>query len=533
MVARDAGWLARRLSIIDRDGRVSTLRNTTAEQERIIECWVDPARPRNKLILKPRQMGATTICQALAFADSYLCPDPIGVLDLTHESGACYRINQMLRTFANGLPGPLRPNLYPDNAFSIGFSGPFLGDDQHVVHRQLMAGGRGQGRSFTYQVVMATEMAFWPRGSSAASGTEVDSDVWASTLSTQHGGPHARIVVESTGNGPSGVFYDMVQRARVSDDWDFLFFPWFEIATYRREVPEGFEPTPEELQLQAIHGLDLEQIAWRRWKLVDQGYTLRRFRKEYPSTWEEPFLLDDGSWFDNEHLNLVLARLPKHRIESGGALEVYLPHEKGRRYFAGVDSSGGVGGDYAVLVILRDDMEVALVWRSNTTAPEAQGDQIAQLVSRYSDRHHTCRVLCEQNNYGDTVIKRMEKLGVRCWKDAQGKNFWTQGGRAGNSKKQIYSNARRLVDGGHAASFDLRRGPGISDPTILAELIIVREGSTGNIEAPPGKHDDHADAYVLALWCGKGHYSTEAPTSMDADKAKYARLQAHIRGSYT
>ena len=310
MAKRDAGWLAQRLRIEHREGHMVTLRgNVTPEQAQIIEAWRDP-RKRSICILKPRQMGATTMLQALAFAETYLCPDPIGVLTLGHEAGACYRVNHMLRTFAEGLPPGLRPRLDPDNASNIGFRGPLLAEGR-VTHRQLMAGGRGQGRSWTFQMVLATEMAKWPQGSSATAGTEIDRDVWASTLSTLHAGPHTRKVVESTGEGPFGIFYDVVKTARESDDWIFLFFPWHSMATYQRPVPDGFEFMDEERELQAIHGITDEQIAWRRWKLTDEEYTLRRFRKEYPFTWLEPFMLDDGSWFDNEHLNKVLGRLPK------------------------------------------------------------------------------------------------------------------------------------------------------------------------------------------------------------------------------
>lgn len=505
MVARrrqvlDPAWFVPRLQIVDRQGRVQTLAEAglSEEQGLFIEAW---KKHRNILVLKPRQIGQTTITQACSFHLGFTAKDPIGILTTAHEDGAAGRVNEMLRQFYYGLPQALQFGLAKDNARELRFA------HNGAAFRQLMAGGRSQGRSFTYQAAIFTEMGLYPRGSAAVEGSAVDAALWASVMATLHHGPYTRVVVESTGNGPSGKFYDLCKVAQRSDDWKFLFFRWFDMESYRRPAgPEFYPLTPEEEELKGVFGLTDEQLAWRRWKMESENYSLTQFRREYPATWEEPFLLDSSTWFDADRLNRILARLDPG-LEQGPGVHVYLPFEPGRRYALGADTSGGTGRDWSVGVVVRDDGAVAAVYRSNTDPPHVQAEQFVRLAAMYGG----CVILCEENNYGRAVINRMEELGGNTWKDERYRNFWTQGGRAGQTKKMVYSYARDAVDTGAVCSHVPGEEVGIRDPVILVELLVVSEDERGNIQAPEGCHDDHADAYVLALWAARGYYRPVSP----------------------
>ncbi|MCP4307307.1 MAG: hypothetical protein GY788_21045 [bacterium] len=486
------------------------------EQQSILDVWDSH---NQILLLKPRQMGASTIIQALLFLHLYRCPDPIGALTIGHEQGSCIRMNQMQRQFARGLPEALRPQLDPDNSKVIGIRKPSGVSEM----RSLMAGGRGQGRSFTYQVAVFSEMGLYPRGSSATEGTAVDEDVVASVQSTMHDGPYTKLVVESTGNGPTGVFYRFVQKARESRDWAFLFFRWFDFAHYVREPhPDLYPLTPEEEELQHLHGLSDAQLQWRRFKL--ETYSIQRFKREYPSTWEEPFLHGEGTWFDAEALNKVLAALGP--VEDGGAQVVYEEAEPGCKYFIGMDTAGGTGGDYAVVCVLRHDYEQVCIWRSNTASPRKQAEVAVQLSSKYPGPDGLpALILCEANNFGATVIMHMGKLGGRLWKDIKGKDWWTQGGRAGESKVKVYTHARDLVDQGTCCSSGPDERRGLRDPRTLHELTTVREDRKGNICSPEGSNDDHADAYVFALWCARGYYVASQREAEPPGRGQLRRLR--------
>lgn len=495
---------------------------------------------RYVLILKPRQIGSTTITQGWAFHYGWKCKDPISILTMTHESGACTRVNQMLRNYWRGLPRALRPVLATDNNSCIEFQRetPDGEEAQGITFRQYMAGGRGQGRAYTYDVAIFTEMGLYPQGSASVNGgTEADRDAVASVLSTMHDGPHKKVVIESTGDGPSGMFYDMVKTARRSPEWAFLFFRWYDFPHYAVDPPPEWERTEEERDIGARIadrlGIDENdptidrRLAWRRRKLVDEGYSALRFRREYPETWQDPFLLTESTWFDSELLNRVLAKLPPG---SSKATRVYLEAEAGRRYFIGMDTSGGVGKDDSVVVVIRDDFEVCAVWSSNTSTLLAQAEMASRLSAFYSPADaegEVCRapILCEKNKYGATVIAHLKELRARIWTDRKGNDFWMQGGPAGETKHMVYAHAQRLVNHMHACSAARNTRPLINDPRILQQLIIVREDDKGNVQAPAGEHDDHADAYVLALWCARGYYtiSTAPPPTKGAVQAAIRR----------
>lgn len=118
-------------------------------------------------------------------------------------------------------------------------------------------------------------------------------------------------------------------------------------------------------------------------------------------------------------------------------------------------------------------------------------------------------VLCEDNNFGRTVNVELERMGVPTWKNAEGKRFWSQRGRAGDSKTLVYAHARRMFNDQLAASANPEGSQRIHDQDILEQIGIVRESPNGNIEAPEGMHDDFVDAWAFALWCGKNYKAPE------------------------
>lgn len=538
----DRRWFVENmLYITDNDGKYRRLGKAREEQIEIVEAW--DAHP-NVCVLKPRQVGSTTITQGLSFRDTLLCPDPISTLTMAHESGACSRINNMLRGYWRGLPEFMRPPLEKDNSSEIVFG------HNGATMMQYMAGGRGQGRSRTYQQAIFTEMAFYPQGSASVKGkTDADRDAWASVLATMHkSSPYYKLVVESTGDGPGGQFHDIVLQAQEDPSWAFLFFRWFDFPMYELIPRDGFSLTADEKEFTGLYLKDIDpavavrKMAWRRHKMETEGYSMVRFRREYPSTAEEPFLLHESTWFDAELANKILGRLPAEwrsghygdqgpkpklgQWELAGVREhasrkrVYHEPEPGRTYFIGGDSSGGTGGDPAVYTVLRDDYEIACVWSSNTTAPREQGNICAEMAFEYNN----ALTLVENNGFGEVVNNRLVELGVRVWHGPDGKRFTSLGGRAGQTKKKVYSYAQHLFNDQIAASAHPDQKPKVNDQQTLREIIVVREDEKGNIQAPSGLHDDHVDAWVFALWCGRLYTVSAPPTHDDETRMKFKRM---------
>ncbi len=90
-----------------------------------------------------------------------------------------------------------------------------------------------------------------------------------------------------------------------------VFIPWFIQAEYRKPVDELFEPTADEIALKERYGLDNEQLAWRRAKIIELG-GIGDFRREYPCTAEEAFQADaEGALWKREQIEkLRVAEAP-------------------------------------------------------------------------------------------------------------------------------------------------------------------------------------------------------------------------------
>ncbi len=83
-------------------------------------------------------------------------------------------------------------------------------------------------------------------------------------------------------------------------------------------MPRGFALEPEERQYQALHGLTLEQMAWRRAKVVQlKGEAL--FRQEYPATPDEAFEVASTESFI---ASTTVSAARRAKAEASGALVI-------------------------------------------------------------------------------------------------------------------------------------------------------------------------------------------------------------------
>ena len=93
------------------------------------------------------------------------------------------------------------------------------------------------------------------------------------------------IILESTANGINNKFHQLWQDAEAGrGEWTAIFVPWMWQQEYRAPVPEGFELTAEEVEYKNAYGCDLEQMVWRRNKVVTYGHGFEwLFDQEYPA----------------------------------------------------------------------------------------------------------------------------------------------------------------------------------------------------------------------------------------------------------
>lgn len=301
------------LKIKTKSGTVVPFRLNDAQRKlyAVAKRQQDAGKPVRLIILKARQLGFSTLTEGLIF---HACATRknVNALIVAHREDATANLFRMSKLFYDELPAPVKPMLRASNAQELVFENPSKLRSEREARpglrsriRCATAGGRGIGRSDTLQCVHLSEYAFWPDGADGKAST------LAGILQAVPSLPGTMVVIESTANG----FEDFKERwdAAVAGENDFepVFFAWFENPDYSMPVVPGTEWTPEERDLKAAYQLTDEQLQWRRWCIANNcGGSLDMFRQEYPASPGEAFLHSGTGVFDNEQIVLRLERLP-------------------------------------------------------------------------------------------------------------------------------------------------------------------------------------------------------------------------------
>jgi hypothetical protein len=269
-----AHYASRCLKIRSKSGSVEVLALNRAQS--YLDGRLEAQRKRTgkvrALVLKGRQQGVSTY-----IAGRYYWRTTHGkglrTFILTHEQAATDNIFGMVDRFHDKCPALVKPKTGAANAKELAF--PALDSGYEVG----TAGTKAVGRSKTVQLFHGSEVAFWPNAPSHFAGVvQAIPDL-----------PGTEIILESTANGIGGEFHERWQQAEAGvGDYEAIFIPWFWQEEYRRPVPPGFVLDDEEAEYAAAHGLDLEQMVWRRNKISELKDPLL-FMQEYPATAAEAF----------------------------------------------------------------------------------------------------------------------------------------------------------------------------------------------------------------------------------------------------
>ena len=270
----------------------------------------EAGRPVRLIILKARQLGFSTLTEALIFHACATRPGVNGLI-VAHREDATANLFRMSRLFLEELPAPIRPMVRSSNAQELIFENPSrTGRGSRPGLRSRLrcatAGGRGIGRSDTLQLVHLSEYAFWPEGA------EGKADTLAGILQAVPSLPGTMVVIESTANGCED-FKDRWDAACAGEnDFEPVFFPWFENPDYAMEPRPGTEWTAEERSLRELYGLTDAQLQWRRWCIANNcGGREEVFRQEFPSNPDEAFLHSGAAVFDNRKVILRRETAPE------------------------------------------------------------------------------------------------------------------------------------------------------------------------------------------------------------------------------
>ena len=422
--------------------------------------WRALDRSNRVIVVKARQMGISYAVRAWQFHRAYASTDPQKFAVLSFHARSATNLRRLDRQWLNALPDLMKRPTSVDSATDTVFS------DTGAGFSAFTTGGRGGTRSFAFTGAHLSEFAFY---------TDPD-EVLAQVLATVGDGP---IVIESTVNAPGDAFHRLVEGAP-QNGWEVVFLPWFEHGAYRHPAPDDFAPTPEEARIAALHGLDNDQLAWRRTQVGTLGE--HKFVREFPATIQDCFAgVSKSAYFSSEALAEVEA------VHFPPGEDAQLEEADAEDYYTvGADPAGGTGGDYsAIQVVSCATLQPVFSWRSNTVAPHEFAAKLVEVASEYSTLHGNPLVLVESQNHGHAVLRELHHFNYKpMWCDENGKPWVT----THKSKIDAYDGLRELVDGGMVTRLDA---------ATLMELRSIQITKVSP-EAPPGLHDDLAMALALA-----------------------------------
>lgn len=420
----------RTLRIKTKNRGVIPLEPNWAQQEiiREREKALDEERPCRIIVLKGRQLGVSTIAEALLFHD------------VTSEA------NTNATVVAHD--GPSSEHLFniTKHYYDTWEYREFF-PHRYSTRRQLTLDSQGSNiwvmtaehhdaaRGRTIMSAHLSELAFW--GQPAEAMLALNQAVPAL--------PGSFMMIESTANGVGNFFEDeWISAVSGQTDYVPLFFPWWRHPEYIpcqgvkcldgsceacQAATKGLRPSDDEEKDLVRMGCDLAHLAWRRWAIPNKCMSnLDFWHQEYPDTPEMAFIVSGVNAFPETHLKAVFEPMKpgvgrlvvdgrgriRFQEDPMGPLRMYRqpsPDTDWGSYYVGADPCYGVGGDFAAAqVINRRNHEQVAVWHGRIN-PIAFGDELAKLGHFYN----TATISVEVDGPGIGTIARLQDY-PRIWR---------------------------------------------------------------------------------------------------------------------
>lgn len=376
----------------------------TPAQQRVldsVQADIDKGKPVRKRILKARQMGFSTIVQALMFTWAFLHPRMRGLV-VSHEQRSSEHLLGINKFYWDTFFA--KEAFHSKSAAVNKLAWTETGSQLTIT----TAASLGSARSQTIQFLHASECAFWKDPETLLTG--LNQAIPRS--------PMSMVFHESTANGVGNWWHRACNTARQGDDdYDFLFFGWWEHPEYRAsaigysnllDAPFRYQDDEERTLAKFLktRGMDSAEIKdrlhWRRITIATECLgDIERFHQEYPATPEEAFISTGKNVFPVNYLRAAydpLSGTTGDLVSSNGRI-TFMPNERGSlrvfkepnedrswgNYVIGADPSMSVGGDYACAQVLnRNTWEQCAVFREKMDAATF-GERLDMLGRWYND----------------------------------------------------------------------------------------------------------------------------------------------------
>ena len=423
-------------------------------------------RTRNNVVLKARQLGITTYIAARFFLETITQPGTLSV-QVAHDQESAEEIFKIVHRFWANLPKDLRRGVLKTSRANIRqLVFPKLDSEYRVE----TAADPNAGRGLTIHNLHCSEVARWPRDG-------------AETLASLRSAvpPDGEVVLESTPNGASGVFYEEWQRAGETG-YTRHFFPWWYEPTYVNDH-DAEDLNQDERDLMKSAGVNAKQIGWRRTNRSSlRGLAPQEFAEDASSC----FLASGECVFELKEIAQCVERCgPPLEERDNGRILIWWPPVASHQYIVGVDpAGGGTGGDYATAQVIDRATGMQCAELRGHYPPRELAERVAELARSYN----VALVVVERNNHGHAVLAFLNETEIY-------KNLFEQDGQLG----WLTSAATRPAMVENFAAV-LATAPHLfHSPRLLNECRTFVRHSDGGAAAAAGAHDDCILAMAIAF----------------------------------
>ena len=349
------------------------------------------------LVVKGRQQGMSTYVEG-RFYHRVTRVRGTSALILSHEGAATDHLFTMVKRYHDNVHPAVQPQVDKSNTRQFIFGA--LGSD----FKAATANNDQAGRGGTSQLIHGSEVAYWENAYSIQDGA----------LQTIALLPGTEIILESTANGPFGMFFEMVQQSlRGEGDYVLVFIPWYWQEEYERTPADGFTLNEEEQKYadaylsQPFPYSDrpisrekmLRKMAWRRSTIlalsnegggnIELGHA--KFRTIYPANPIEAFQATSVGLFRADAIT--------------AARKSQITDEVGARIL-GVDAAGDSDNADRTVLSLRQGRRIINRWKYSRMRPMELAGIIVQLIAT----ERLDKVFIDRG-YGEGTIDRLVELG--------------------------------------------------------------------------------------------------------------------------
>lgn len=521
------------LKIITKDGEFIPFKLNRGQQRlwKIVKRQMDAGKPVRIYILKARQIGFSTLIQAILFWRVSLRRYQTA-LTVSHDTQSAEALFGKSKVYYQALPNEAKPERQLSNRRELLFAvdDKKRPDELGLQSRILVqtAADKHLGASLTLQSVHLSEFARYDK---------VNPQPHLAYATLMQAVPHKAnsfVFLETTAHG-LGIGYEFWKDD--TNGYEKLFISWCAADEYRSEErlpasewydyadsPYGNEKKiAEDVERELSFWYEEEaedpdwlseeiehRLKWRR-EVIGTNFNgrLDLFRQEFPITAQEAFLTSGVGVFDNRKLADISHGCPpfdeyEFDLAAGaftqkryGALRMYEPPKEGVRYVMGVDVSEGLReGDNSAVQVLRVEqgqLIQAAVWQGLIPP-----DDLADLVNALGRWYNSAFAAVEMNGPGYATNLRLQKrlfypaIYLRTTYDAITRGYTSKVGWNTNAKtKQIMvSDLRQAVDTDLVVFNDI--------PT-LDEMGYYQMDDAGKYGAATGYHDDLVMSLALAI----------------------------------